>query len=349
MPFEDRSLESVSCLHVAEHIGLGRYGDPLDPFGTRKAATELQRVVAPGGQLLFALPVGRPRVCFNAHRVHSPNDVAAMFPELDLVEFSGVDDRANFRRHRSLDELEGAEYSCGMFRFVRPADASPATAAQRFYEQFVSPGDLVFDVGANEGNRTATFLALGASVVAVEPQAELTNRMRIRWADEPRLTVLECGLSNSEGEAELFVSDANVLTTMTTDWIEATRASGRFAEYRWDERRIVPTATLTSLIDRYGPPAFCKIDVEGFEETVLAGLDRPLRACSLEFASERLPAIRRCLGLLSQLGPVECNYSLGESMELALSAWVGSEELLARIESLQGELPWGDVYVRSLS
>src|SRR3954454_20739809 len=47
LPFEDGSLPSVSCLHVAEHIGLGRYGDPLDPGGTRKAADELQRVLAP--------------------------------------------------------------------------------------------------------------------------------------------------------------------------------------------------------------------------------------------------------------------------------------------------------------
>ena len=119
MPFEEGSLESVSCLHVAEHIGLGRYGDPLDPLGTRKAAAELQRVVAPRGQLLFALPVGRPRVCFNAHRVHSPHDIVAMFPELQLVEFSGVDDTGAFRRHRTLEELEGAQYGCGMFRFVR--------------------------------------------------------------------------------------------------------------------------------------------------------------------------------------------------------------------------------------
>ncbi len=80
MPFEDRSLPSVSCLHVAEHVGLGRYGDPLDPDGTRKAASELQRVLAPGGHLLFSGPVGQPRTCFNAHRVHAPRDVVEMFP-----------------------------------------------------------------------------------------------------------------------------------------------------------------------------------------------------------------------------------------------------------------------------
>lgn len=121
MPFADRSLTSVSCLHVAEHIGLGRYGDPLDPLGSRKAMAELQRVVAPGGHLLFSLPVGRPRVCFNAHRVHDPREVRALFDELELVEFAGVDDAGEFRRHRRPDELADEAYGCGMYHLVRPA------------------------------------------------------------------------------------------------------------------------------------------------------------------------------------------------------------------------------------
>lgn len=119
MPYEDQTLESVSCLHVAEHIGLGRYGDPLDPQGSLSAMAELQRIVAPGGQLLFSLPVGRPRVCFNAHRVHDPRDVAAAFDELELVEFAGVDDAGAFARHRRLDELVDQAYACGMYKLVR--------------------------------------------------------------------------------------------------------------------------------------------------------------------------------------------------------------------------------------
>ena len=72
MPLEDNSVPSLSCLHVAEHVGLGRYGDPLDPLGTKKACRELARILVVGGNLYFSLPVGRPRLRFNAHRIHSP-------------------------------------------------------------------------------------------------------------------------------------------------------------------------------------------------------------------------------------------------------------------------------------
>lgn len=119
LPFEERSLESVSCLHVAEHIGLGRYGDPLDPEGTRRAAAELARVLAPAGHLYFSLPVGRARTEFNAHRIHDPREILEMFPDLTLVEFAGVDDDGNFRRNRDIGELVGSFYACGMFHFRR--------------------------------------------------------------------------------------------------------------------------------------------------------------------------------------------------------------------------------------
>jgi SAM-dependent methyltransferase len=90
LPFADGSIPSLSCLHVIEHLGLGRYGDPLDPRGDRRALAELRRVLAPGGDLLVAMPVGPPRVRFNAHRVYSVELVLAELEGLELVEFALV-------------------------------------------------------------------------------------------------------------------------------------------------------------------------------------------------------------------------------------------------------------------
>lgn len=117
MPFKDNSLRSLSCLHVAEHIGLGRYGDPLDPLGTKKAAKELSRVLAVNGNLYFSLPVGKPRLCFNAHRIHSPQQIIEYFSSLELLELSGIDDNRNFIRNIEINTLEKANYSCGLFWF----------------------------------------------------------------------------------------------------------------------------------------------------------------------------------------------------------------------------------------
>lgn len=119
LPFEDRSVRSLSCLHVIEHIGLGRYGDPLDPDGSLKALAELQRVVAPGGDLYLGVPIGRERVCFNAHRVLSPRTVIAALGELTLVEFSAVDDRGDLVRDARPEDFDRADFSCGLFHFTR--------------------------------------------------------------------------------------------------------------------------------------------------------------------------------------------------------------------------------------
>jgi hypothetical protein len=119
MPYENDSVQSLSCLHVAEHIGLGRYGDPLDPSGTVKACRELSRILAVRGSLYFSLPVGTPKLCFNAHRIHSPAQILQYFMNLELKEFSGIDDKGNFRKNIDPSELNGSSYACGLFHFVK--------------------------------------------------------------------------------------------------------------------------------------------------------------------------------------------------------------------------------------
>jgi SAM-dependent methyltransferase len=119
MPYENGSVQSLSCLHVAEHIGLGRYGDPLDPSGTLKACKELFRILAAGGNLYFSVPVGVSKLCFNAHRIHSPAQILQYFNTLELAEFSGIDDNGSFRRNIEPSTLETSRYACGLFHFTK--------------------------------------------------------------------------------------------------------------------------------------------------------------------------------------------------------------------------------------
>lgn len=119
MPYADGSVDSLSCLHVAEHIGLGRYGDPLDPCGTKKACAELQRILAVGGNLYFSGPTGNPRVCFNAHRIHSPAQILEYFSELSLVELSGITDDGQFVRNIDPQVLAQSHYACGLYHFTK--------------------------------------------------------------------------------------------------------------------------------------------------------------------------------------------------------------------------------------
>jgi ubiquinone/menaquinone biosynthesis C-methylase UbiE len=121
LPFDDASVQSLSCMHTIEHIGLGRYGDPLDALGDQKALKELQRVLAPGGNLLIVVPVGKPRIQFNAHRIYDPSMLENMLPELSLHTWALLPDEY----HQGLIDNPSREfalqqsYGCGCFWFRR--------------------------------------------------------------------------------------------------------------------------------------------------------------------------------------------------------------------------------------
>ncbi len=119
LPFADNSIDSLSCLSVVEHIGLGRYGDPIDPLGTEKACNELLRVLAKGGRLYLSVPLGKNRICFNAHRVHSAQTIMAYFEGLKLTEFSVVDDEGQFHEKIDYRKFSDLHYGCGLFEFSK--------------------------------------------------------------------------------------------------------------------------------------------------------------------------------------------------------------------------------------
>lgn len=122
LPFEDGSIDSLSCMHVVEHIGLGRYGDPLDPDGDLAAMSELQRVLAPGGNLLFVVPVGRPRVMFNAHRIYAFDQIREYFSNLEIHQFALIPDTADqggLVYEGAKELVDGQTYGCGCFWFKK--------------------------------------------------------------------------------------------------------------------------------------------------------------------------------------------------------------------------------------
>lgn len=124
LPFASGSIESISCMHTIEHVGLGRYGDPLDYDGDVKAINELKRVVAPKGSLLFVVPLGSKNViCFNAHRIYTKDQVLNLFAGMELREFAfipenGVDGGLVIDPDESL--LSRQFYGCGCFWFSKP-------------------------------------------------------------------------------------------------------------------------------------------------------------------------------------------------------------------------------------
>ena len=123
LPFENNSIASLSCMHVVEHIGLGRYGDPLDPDGDLKAIAELKRVLAPGGNLLFVTPVGRPRIQFNAHRVYTCEQIIQPFEGLSLRQFALVNDENQFIIDADPAYANRQTYGCGCWWFVKQTAA----------------------------------------------------------------------------------------------------------------------------------------------------------------------------------------------------------------------------------
>ncbi len=125
LPYGDQSVPSLSCMHVVEHTGLGRYGDPLDPEGDLKAMAELRRVLAAGGSLLFVVPVGRPRIMFNAHRIYSYRQILGYFDGLKLREFSLIPDNpaeGGLIVNATEEISDAQEYGCGCFWFIRGED-----------------------------------------------------------------------------------------------------------------------------------------------------------------------------------------------------------------------------------
>jgi FkbM family methyltransferase len=224
------------------------------------------------------------------------------------------------------------------------------------YAPFVPPGGLAFDAGAHVGNRSRAFRALGARVVAIEPQPGLVRFLRriFRTAiDSGGVFVEERALGAEETEVELHLAPGNLtVATTSEDWATHAVEHPGWEQVMFTASITVRQTTLDALIRHYGVPDFVKIDVEGSEDTVLAGLSRPLPAVSYEF----LPADRdvayhatlRLEHLAAENGVTyEYNFSLGEELRLVMTdRWWNVAELQNYLSEIPDDGPSGDIYAR---
>lgn len=215
------------------------------------------------------------------------------------------------------------------------------------YRPFVAPGSLCFDIGAHTGSRVRCWRALGARVLALEPQADLAALLQ-RWhRGDPQVTVIEQAVGAEPGAARLYHSERHpTVSTLDDGWVRQAADVPSFRGVVWQPGPQVAVTTLDALIAAHGLPRFVKIDVEGLELAVLRGLSQPVPALSFEY----LPALREraagCVHRLAQLGDYEFNHSVGESLLLAGDRWLdaaGIGEWLGRLHASAGS---GDVYAR---
>lgn len=240
----------------------------------------------------------------------------------------------------------GLYYKINDYRFRHTEWGGLRYESQKsFYASLLKSDDVVFDVGANVGQRTQIFSQLCRQVIAVEPQAECVRHLRSRFRFSDNVLIEQIALGDHEGQAVIRESDMHTLSSMSSRFIEAVGKS-RFREGSWEREVQVEMKTLDQLIGKYGLPKFIKIDVEGFEAHVLAGLNSAVPFISFEFTPELMDEAEKCVARLDRISEAYLyNYCLGEKLDFVLESHVTRAEMTTRIlPALAQQGNFGDVY-----
>ncbi|MFN4262450.1 MAG: FkbM family methyltransferase [Thioalkalivibrionaceae bacterium] len=221
-------------------------------------------------------------------------------------------------------------------------------ALRRLYQPFVPRGGLVFDIGAHLGDRSIAFDRLGARVVAFEPQTRLHRWFAIGHPARRRIELRSEALGSQTGFACLAVSTRHpTVSTLSRRFInDVSRPGYGFEDVNWDREAAVAVSTLDEMIAFYGRPDFCKIDVEGFEADVLAGLSQPLSALSFEFVRGAEQVALSAVDRLRTLGEYEFNIVLGERRDWIWPMWQPAASVCERLATLPPAWRSGDIYAR---
>jgi hypothetical protein len=210
--------------------------------------------------------------------------------------------------------------------------------------EIIKDKHLVFDIGANIGNKTMSYLTYGVRVVCVEPQIDCLIELHRRFKTD-RVVIVPYAVS-SDGQTRKFrIANANTISTFSEEFINET-GKDRFRGYIWGNPTDIETVTLDSLIEKYGVPDYCKIDVEGSEIEVLSGLSQPIPCISYEYTPELHTNALKCLNKIDSLGKYTFNYSEGESLLFSNNQWLKKDDINSYLVTNIKNINFGDIYAR---
>lgn len=213
---------------------------------------------------------------------------------------------------------------------------------KKFYSKLIYKDALCFDIGANLGTKSKLFLASGANVIAFEPQSICLGALSEIKTKNPKFDFYPYAIGGNNTQAELHLANNIEVATLSEDFIDYFKCE----QIYWNNKESVTVKSLDYIIQQYGIPDFCKIDVEGFEYEILSNLNYKIPIIEFEFTGGFIENTLKIIDFLNKDNTF-FNFILNENLKFCLNKWVNGKEMKTIIKSLNTHKLHGNIFVKS--